>query len=796
LREAFAALSAPREVAISRPQVGRAAAGLTALTLLLHVLPENNALVAAAKVVCPALTLGVLPGLLLTLCFRSRARMGVLELAGLGIALSLALPQFWTFLCLGLHLPVALATEAAVVLVLAGALLLWLRPAGPDWVLTLNRGELLVGLFLLALSVLFYLKGSPIFSDEDQIHVGIVRRLTVLDHPAPGNIYHAPGIVYTHPFPGTHFFMAMVSRLGGIDPLFTYHKLRFLWGAATFLFLYLLARLVFARRQLVAAVVTAAGLLLLNGSFADFWVLYWGQLAPYSHPSDVAMSVLLPGLLVLTLTYYQAAAGRESAFLLAATLALATTLTVVHIRETIQFLMYNGCYVLVCVCLLRDWARLRKVGLVIGAVVVLAAAYGLYHHLTVSHVAEYDAAQKAKVLAALQNSSPAELFGRPIPLGSLASLFVGWHPALILLGPLVCLAFPRRPFVLLIGTIAFVYLLIFRFPLLSLLFTYVTYHEALMTPLRNLSFFNYLFTGAILYVLAANLARIPTRLVSVPLAVGLGVALGLASRVELTWWLKNADLLFWPALGLYAVAFLLSLWPRMSRWVDGLRDRVPTAAWAPVFAALLVAAVSASVLPQRSPLSLHHVNTHSALFSDNARIFLTPRDALAGLKPRRVERWPLVWSHAAFADYDAELVGTVFSSPNEKLRAWAAKSLPADAVLAVNTFNACPSPPFLPQQIDAWPAIASFNLSYVKQLFPDFYHFCDRTMLRYHTQPFFNTAETLEERLEFLNALKITHVLVDPMYYADLKAVLARWPDHFHTVYDDGAWAVVEVAAH
>ena len=35
--------------------------------------------------------------------------------------------------------------------------------------------------------------------------------------------------------------------------------------------------------------------------------------------------------------------------------------------------------------------------------------------------------------------------------------------------------------------------------------------------------------------------------------------------------------------------------------------------------------------------------------------------------------------------------------------------------------------------------------------------------------------------------------LVDPMVYAEMKQVLAAWPETFHLVFDDGRWAVYEV---
>jgi hypothetical protein len=60
-------------------------------------------------------------------------------------------------------------------------------------------------------------------------------------------------------------------------------------------------------------------------------------------------------------------------------------------------------------------------------------------------------------------------------------------------------------------------------------------------------------------------------------------------------------------------------------------------------------------------------------------------------------------------------------------------------------------------------------------------------------QPFFNSTESLTERADFVRALGITHVVVDPPYQRVMARVLGQWPEAFSTVYDDGAWTVYEV---
>src|SRR5205085_9049059 len=101
--------------------------------------------------------------------------------------------------------------------------------------------------------------------------------------------------------------------------------------------------------------------LVLNGCFADFFSIFWGQLAPFSHPSDVAMAVLLPGLLLLGLRYYAAPDRREAAFFLCTALVLGTMVTMVHIRETVQFLVYSACLLFVTFVFVPDRTRVSRV---------------------------------------------------------------------------------------------------------------------------------------------------------------------------------------------------------------------------------------------------------------------------------------------------------------------------------------------------------------------------------------------------------------------------------------------------
>lgn len=100
----------------------------------------------------------------------------------------------------------------------------------------------------------------------------------------------------------------------------------------------------------------------------------------------------------------------------------------------------------------------------------------------------------------------------------------------------------------------------------------------------------------------------------------------------------------------------------------------------------------------------------------------------------------------------------------------------------------------LPPQITAWPGGFAGDL-FNRNAFPMYYRFYDRAQSKYKSQPFFNTQESLDERLEFIRALHVTHILVDPAMHSDMKATLLQWQQVFRVVYDDGQWAVYSVMA-
>jgi hypothetical protein len=93
----------------------------------------------------------------------------------------------------------------------------------------------------------------------------------------------------------------------------------------------------------------------------------------------------------------------------------------------------------------------------------------------------------------------------------------------------------------------------------------------------------------------------------------------------------------------------------------------------------------------------------------------------------------------------------------------------------------------------AWPGRAEGLIP--RALFVRYYVRYDRAKATYDEQPLFNDRETRAERLSFIRDLGVTHVLVNPRLHKLMSVVLARDPDVFAARYDDGRWALYEVAS-
>jgi len=564
-----------------------------AVSATLPWISDSSAAGAAAKMIIATFAVGIVPGVLITLLWRPRPELDLLELAAIGIAVSFGVVHLLTIAIILLHSSVQVA--ALAMLAAEGCAAVWIWYASRTRTMTIRASAddaIGVGLLVLVAACL-YAQGSPFNGWEDQIHISIVRRLAALPRLTLDNFYVTPAVVYTYPFPSTHAFMALVARIGASDALFVYHKLRFFWSPAALLMVYLGARGMLGRPALGAAALVIAGVLTLAGLFAVVEGGYWGQLAVFSHTSDVAMAVLLPSLLAVTYCFVRSDLPRERGLTGAAAIALVFALAVVHSREVVQYLAYLGCFTCVAAVCARFRPQAKRAAMLLGASVMLALVFLAWHNAEVGHVTDQVASERVKLRMVAASLSPHDLFlaSAERVLGSYLiwfdAAFTGITQWLMLALPIVVVAFRDQALVWLIAASTVVYLLVMNIPALAIPYMYLTYHEILNTPIRNLTPFLHMFAGPLVYVIVfAVWTVIRQRLVAILVLTAAGVALGLAALLGPTAANQSEFRFFAPVLCAWLGAFL---------WLD---RRGPRPALGPIrrVAALGLAAVSLALL--------------------------------------------------------------------------------------------------------------------------------------------------------------------------------------------------------
>ena len=520
---------------------------------------------AAVRLLSATCAVALVPGIAITLFVAPRPTLTLLELLAYAMAVSFALIELLTIAAVTAHFaPTVSLTIGAAATVLT-AFWAMRRPACR---VTMSIDDAIVVSLLIVLGICLYRTGSPVDWFEDQVHVAIVQRLSALQAPRLDNLYFVPGIVYTYPFPGTHYLMALIACVSDLDPLFVYHKLRFFWGPAALVMLYAIARLVFGPGGVAAAVTATAVALVFNGTFAAVpgFMSGWGQLTPYSHASDVAMTVLLPALLVMAFAYILATSARERGFFLAVAAVLTLMLTIVHIREVVQVAVYLGCLLAAAAAVRRFRPYVRPAGVLLGIVVAIAASYRIWQTQALPLVDSIVQGQREQLRSVLRSSPVADLIATPA--STLLASFLPNHeqisggmvPLFLLAGPAVFLLFRERPLVWLASLSTVVYLAIMTIPALAIPYIFLTYFEILYTPVRNVIVFVYLFAGAGFYaaVVAGTHALRPPRPITVVSMAAAGLAAGAFAIVVATALNRTAQGYLAPAMGAYALALVLA----------------------------------------------------------------------------------------------------------------------------------------------------------------------------------------------------------------------------------------------
>jgi hypothetical protein len=351
-------------------------------------------------------------------------------------------------------------------------------------------------------------------------------------------------------------------------------------------------------------------------------------LATFSHASDIAMNVLLPSLLVVACGYLTAEMPRERSFFLTATVVLVLMLTMVHIREIVQPIPYIGCLALVAAVVRPFRIYFRRSVALLAIVIGIATVYTLWQREAVGLVDDVVQMHRARLTAIVATTPFRDLVTTPAPLILRDFLLNsdqvsgGLIPLFLFAGPAVLLVFSERPLMWLVSSSTLLYLGIMTLPLLAIPYIYFTYFEILYTPVRNVVFFVYLFSGSAIFTAILALARIDrTRLL--PIAVGtLAGSLAILVALSLN---RSAGGFMAPLVAAYSLGFLL-LWTASSSRTKRARA---------VVAAVLGLVGLVALFPEREPARrVSHVSVRwTSGLPEAERMTLERQFALGSAQP-------------------------------------------------------------------------------------------------------------------------------------------------------------------
>lgn len=760
---------------------------LAAVPLLFTFTPETPQST-ALRAVFASIAVGLIPGLLVCALAAPHAAATLLEWFGLAFGISFVIVQAMTVVAILGHVSASRSLKALWTICALTSIYLLFYPRRNRLIVAPARGHWAIWALLLVLAACLYIQSpaTPWISGEDALHLSVIRRMTDVDRPAIDNLYWAKRLTYTYPFPATHFFIGLISRAAHLDPLFVYQKIRWFWAPAAICLLYATSRLVFNSERIAFASALTAVLLTLNGTFGPISTS-WGQLAPSSHASDVAMTLLLPALVLFALHFTQALTLWASVFFFAATLTLALTLAVVHVRELVQFLVYAGAACAAFIVLRPNRRLAIRFGLLVAATFALAEGYLQWHKHAVGHI-DVIVQQRRDMLIEAARALPwldyvRAPFSNPYFVASQEYFFYEWFPVVLFLAPIVLVAYASQPLVVFVGASMLAYLVIIRLPLVAIPYVYATYYEILFTPVRNFLLFIYMIVGPLLLVFADAVARWRLRVVQLAGGLAIVAALWFAYKHAGPFFAAHQEWFLLPMIAALTVALVARPSPgRLGRWLAaGSPDRTALP-WS--FYLLVAGVVVVSLRWGNSPLNL-----------DWTKARWTTGEYIGSMPETAGQSYTEFVDPVSGEKYRLADPSVLQATPSLDLLAWARRSLPTDAVIVSNLFNQYAVPVFLPQQIPMWPVIdGGSTFDFNARLVPVAYRAFLRVVRKYEMQPFFNGKETLDERLEYLRNAGATHVLIDPKYYASIQPLVRRWPEHFRVLYDDGRrWAVFAV---
>jgi hypothetical protein len=609
---------------------------------------------------------------------------------------------------------------------------------------------------------------------ENLFAIGIADAL--LTARGPREAYFVSGTLPVYPFPGIHYAYALIADLAGTSTIFVFDKMRFFWSLTSLAAVFVGVRALSGSKNIAYLGLLGSSVLVITGQFGAIPGFYWGQLAPTSHPGDVAMNVFVPTALASLLQWLSARDGARWEFLLLFTSAT-LVLSAVHQRELFQLLVYASCGLL----LLRKRGQL----IALGSSVLLLALAGLG--------AQWWSVRYAPGLSELIATAKTELWNDFWQL-NLSTMFrpferrvtnyeaaLGWGLNGLMLAVAAVVFIVRRGSlpVRVSGLAMAGFLAVASFAMLSIPVLWLSYDELLFTPLRHVIFILYCCFWTAVGLLAGKIAGLTGTAKSIAAAVVLGLILA-AAAVLFNNRLIPAQVIM---LATAAAGLFASIYP--CRYP--CRHQVTPSNWKP-------ARVLPSLVLIVTFASLTAVHSHSfATRLFNRPVALTAEAALSNLYANYLTGVSM-GSAGGCQVRQATLLERKLTfqacTPSSEIVQWLYTRLPKHGILLVNPVGDFLAVGLLPQRLAA-PVRPDLYFRNWQVAFPQFRNILQENLDSHGGIAFFASEKTPEQRYQDALALSATHVLVEPPAREAVLRVVSARPDLFRVLMDRSQWMLL-----
>lgn len=648
----------------------------------------------------------------------------------------------------------------------------------------------LIAFLTLAILSYFYYRiggfmtgGVPL--GEEASHLGIMRKLAENPVLYFDNFFYRPHLLTSYLYAPYHLAMAMASNLLGLDVLVVYSKFRCFTVILLLLFFFSASHAVFKNQQVAwCSTFLAAGFLFFQ-IWGDVPEHYWGQLAPTAYPTDFAAGLVMPcAFTFLIHSLNERKPWKNFSFLKASILTGA--LAVIHTREAF-YLIFYAVFLLFGILFFKigpgKKEALIKLSGFLGFSALFIGIFFVRRWFFISGTTHQEVIRRANLfqeLKRLLDLPYAGLFHADAlqPYREQAMLLFGlggWFLAAILLLPFL-LFFRRQNGPVILFSIIFLFLLLFRFPITRIFMSLLSYSEIWMITPRLISFWCYIILGGLFSLMVATVAQrffliFPAAIFMFFVPAGVRVL----SKVVLA----NPDRVFLWILPLSLVIWVLGFIPAFRKIICEFPVRqLPLSRILPISFLLICFSGFSFQRPNlweqyqtaRSKLNM----TDAGWYASTSLNDIFPQDLITFIR----EQIPI---HSVFV-YDPKYTyflpmlsnqfivsaGYLISEETEYTRQYL--RLKGDRTLEVQPTD-------------------DFNTRMRK-----YFQLYDRHMkLTSQDKPIFNFRDSAQEIEYYVQGMGIDYLLIHPEHYGYLIPILSTRSKMFKKIYDQNHYAIFEV---